>query len=61
MRLPARALYDFDAPAGDDDYLSFEAGTTLVVLNKDMDDWWRAEVSSTGKKGLVPANYVELD
>ncbi|KAG2221164.1 hypothetical protein INT45_007741, partial [Circinella minor] len=61
VRLPARALYDFDGPAGDDDYLTFEAGTTLVVLNKDMDDWWRAEVSNTGKKGLVPANYVQLD
>ncbi|KAI8149986.1 hypothetical protein BJV82DRAFT_585388 [Fennellomyces sp. T-0311] len=60
VRLPAKALYDFEGTPGDD-CLSFEAGASLVILNKDMPDWWRAEVTGTGKKGLVPANYVELD
>lgn len=60
VRLPAKALYDFEGPEGEG-CLSIQAGAELIILDKDADDWWQAEIPSTGKTGLVPANYVELD
>ncbi|KAI7883964.1 hypothetical protein K492DRAFT_143316 [Lichtheimia hyalospora FSU 10163] len=60
VRLPAKALYDFEGPEGEG-CLSIQAGAELIILDKDADDWWHAEIPSTGKTGLVPANYVELD
>ncbi|KAI9310829.1 hypothetical protein BX666DRAFT_2003015 [Dichotomocladium elegans] len=59
-RLPGKALYDYDGPE-DEGCLSFQAGASLIILDKEQDDWWQAELPSTGKVGLVPANYIELD
>merc|ERR1719342_1484881 len=40
-----------------EDELSFEAGETVTVLNKDEADWWKGECN--GKTGVFPSNYVE--
>jgi hypothetical protein len=51
----ARALYPFQA--GSPQELSFNPGDMLIV-HKQAGDWWEAE--SNGKRGLIPANYVQL-
>lgn len=51
-----RALYEFWAenPAE----LSFQLGDIITVVNKEDEGWWEGELN--GKKGLFPANYVEI-
>lgn len=60
LQLQAKALYDFEGPA-EEGCLSFHAGASLVILEKDEEDWWKAEIPETGRTGLVPANYVQLE
>jgi hypothetical protein len=55
-RMPqAQALYAFNAEAPTE--LSFQPGQVLTILNKN-GDWWEAELN--GRRGLIPANYVQL-
>ena len=49
------AVYTYAAQYEDE--LSFEAGETVTVLNKDEADWWKGECN--GKTGVFPSNYVE--
>ena len=49
------ALYTYTAQYEDE--LSFEAGDTVMVVNKDEADWWKGECN--GKSGVFPSNYVE--
>ncbi|KAF2071933.1 hypothetical protein CYY_006748 [Polysphondylium violaceum] len=51
----ARALYDFEAMESTE--LSFKTGDTLTLF-KQNGDWYDADLN--GKKGLVPANYLEM-
>ena len=50
------AVYTYTAQYEDE--LSFEAGDTVIVVNKDEADWWKGECN--GKTGVFPSNYVEL-
>ena len=52
----AVAKYSFEAAA--DDELSFSEGSTLKILSKDRDPWYKAECN--GKEGYVPKNYIEM-
>lgn len=52
----ATALYDYVAQHPDE--LSFKKDDKLLILQKDDNAWWRAELR--GGKGLVPSNYVQL-
>ena len=49
------AVYTYTAQYEDE--LSFEAGDTVTVVNKDEADWWKGECK--GKTGVFPSNYVE--
>ena len=49
------AVYTYAAQYEDE--LSFEAGETVTVVNKDEADWWKGECN--GKSGVFPSNYVE--
>ena len=53
-----RALYDYSA--ADEDEVSFAEGD--VIANGEIidDGWMTGMVESTGKSGMLPANYVEL-
>jgi len=50
-----RGLYNFQGE--DDTELSFKKGDVIVVTGK-QGEWWEGELN--GKKGLFPANYVQL-
>lgn len=54
-----KCLYQFDGQAGE---LSFVPDQILEIIEKPVDspDWWRARDLTTGKNGLIPANYVEM-
>jgi len=54
-RPTVKALYDYDAQT--DDELSFKEGDTIVIIQKDPGGWWEGEMN--GKRGWVPANYVQ--
>mmetsp|Transcript_11310 Transcript_11310/g.20776 ORF Transcript_11310/g.20776 Transcript_11310/m.20776 type:complete len:1021 (-) Transcript_11310:294-3356(-) len=51
----AKGLYDFTAE--EDEELTFKAGDMMKIIEQDP-EWWVAEIR--GKKGFVPANYVEI-
>ncbi len=51
----AKALYPFEAQSPQE--LGFEPGDVLTITNKN-GDWWEAELR--GRRGLIPANYVQL-
>lgn len=51
----AKALYPFQAQ--DPQELGFNPGDVLTV-HKQNGDWWEAELH--GRRGLIPANYVQL-
>ena len=54
-----KCLYAFDGQAGE---LSFQPDQVLEIIEKpeNSPDWWRARDLTTGKNGLIPANYVEV-
>ncbi|KAK7696019.1 hypothetical protein QCA50_000659 [Cerrena zonata] len=54
---PAVVLYDFAADGEDE--LSVREGETLMVLERDGDEWWKCR-NQDGLVGVVPASYVEL-
>uniref|UniRef100_A0A0K0ENZ6 GRB2-related adapter protein n=1 Tax=Strongyloides stercoralis TaxID=6248 RepID=A0A0K0ENZ6_STRER len=55
--MEAIAEHDFTETHSDE--LSFHAGQTLKVLNKDEDPhWYKAELN--GREGFVPSNYIRL-
>ncbi|CEI94173.1 hypothetical protein RMCBS344292_08394 [Rhizopus microsporus] len=60
----SKALYDYDARTEDE--LSIRENDILYVIEKEDDDWWKAELKQTsgeeaGPVGLVPAQYLEED
>ncbi|PYH93597.1 hypothetical protein BO71DRAFT_327315 [Aspergillus ellipticus CBS 707.79] len=52
----ATALYDYEA--AEDNELSFPEGADIKSIEFPDDDWWFGEY--LGRRGLFPANYVEL-
>ncbi|CEP17300.1 hypothetical protein [Parasitella parasitica] len=57
-----KALYDYDARTEEE--LSIREDDILYIIEKEDDDWWRAELKQQngeeqGPVGLVPADYVE--
>ncbi|WWC91237.1 uncharacterized protein L201_006179 [Kwoniella dendrophila CBS 6074] len=54
----ASVLYDFDADG--DDELTVKEGETLTILDKENDEWWLVK-NSSGKEGVVPAAYLQLE
>ncbi|KAF7732290.1 cytoskeletal protein binding protein [Apophysomyces ossiformis] len=56
-----KALYDYDAQTEEE--LSFKEDDILYILEKDDDDWWKAQLKipsleQIGPVGLIPANYI---
>ena len=51
-----RALYDYRAQEADE--LTLAVGDVITIVSKDSEGWWTG--LSKGKKGLFPANYVEM-
>lgn len=51
----ARALYAFAPEASTE--LGFAPGQVLTIVSKN-GEWWEAELN--GRRGLIPANYVQL-
>mmetsp|Transcript_21147 Transcript_21147/g.82083 ORF Transcript_21147/g.82083 Transcript_21147/m.82083 type:complete len:1100 (-) Transcript_21147:145-3444(-) len=54
-RPQAKALYPYEAAT--DDELTFSEGDIIFIVQKDQAGWWEGELN--GKKGWVPANYVQ--
>ncbi|KAI9492787.1 hypothetical protein BDB00DRAFT_826432 [Zychaea mexicana] len=55
-----KALYDYDARTSDE--IDVHEDNVLYIIEKEDDDWWRAELKSgngNGPVGLVPATYLE--
>jgi len=51
----AKALYPYDGQTQDE--LSFPEGAILLIHKKDPGGWWEGEIN--GKRGWIPANYVQ--
>lgn len=52
-----RALYAYEAQ--DDDEVSFKEGDLIFEMTPVEGGWLTGRVESTGKTGMLPANYVE--
>lgn len=54
-----KALYEFIGQEGE---LSFVPDQVLEIIEKPVNspDWWRARDLTSGRNGLIPANYVEV-
>lgn len=50
-----KALYDY--PGSGDNELGFKAGEIITIIQKDPAGWWEGELN--GKRGWIPANYVQ--
>ncbi|CAJ0765220.1 4860_t:CDS:1, partial [Entrophospora sp. SA101] len=51
----AKVLYDYEARNSDE--LNIKVGNIISILDKSLNDWWKAEYE--GVKGIIPSNYVE--
>jgi len=51
----AKALYPYTGATPEE--LSFQEGDMLTILKKDPGGWWEGELR--GKRGWLPANYVQ--
>jgi len=51
----AKGVYNFDA--ADETELSFKYDD-IILIWKQHGDWWEGELN--GRRGLIPANYVEM-
>ncbi|KAG8530049.1 uncharacterized protein KY384_005531 [Bacidia gigantensis] len=63
--LVAKALYDFERDANDDEELSFKEGDELEIVEKsaslEQDGWCKVRVKgNTTKVGLAPLDYLEI-
>jgi len=47
----------YDYTATDSDQLSFKKGDLITVLSKE-EEWWSAQLQSTGERGKIPSNFV---
>jgi len=51
----ARALYPYTGATPEE--LSFQENDMIAILKKDPGGWWEGELR--GKRGWIPANYVQ--
>jgi len=51
----AKALYNYQGATQDE--LSFQEGDIISILKKDPGGWWEGELK--GRRGWIPANYVQ--
>ncbi|XP_076828741.1 tyrosine-protein kinase Lyn-like isoform X4 [Brachyhypopomus gauderio] len=51
------ALYSYEA--GKKTELTFKKGEKFKIL--EIDEWWKAKSLSSGKEGLIPSNYVQVE
>jgi len=51
----AKALYNYDAATSDE--LSFREDDIIGIVTRDSGGWWEGELN--GKRGWIPANYVQ--
>nr|CAG8565350.1 2655_t:CDS:10 [Entrophospora candida] len=54
--LKAKVLYDYDVEGEDE--IALVAGTTIIILDKTDDGWWRGK-NDQGEVGLFPSTYIE--
>ncbi|KAI9323884.1 SH3 domain-containing protein [Dichotomocladium elegans] len=52
-----RAKYAYAAQ--EDDELTLNPGVTVRPVNTENQDWWIVEDLATGKRGMVPTNFLE--
>lgn len=57
-----KALYDYESRTEDE--LSIKENDVLYIIEKEDEDWWRAELKQQngedqGPVGLVPVDYLE--
>jgi hypothetical protein len=52
-----KAMYDYDA--ADADEVGFREGDLIVFCQPIDAGWMEGTVESTGKRGMLPSNYVE--
>ena len=57
-RVNSNSLFFYFHLTADDDEVTFDPGDVIVRIEKVDDGWWAGEVN--GKRGLFPANYVEI-
>jgi len=48
-------LYNYDAATNDE--LSFREDDIIGIVTRDSGGWWEGELN--GKRGWIPANYVQ--
>lgn len=51
----ARAIYDYETQ--EEGELSFKAGDTIKILERNDDGWWLGQIGN--KQGMFPSNYIE--
>jgi len=51
----AKAMYPYQGQTQDE--LSFNQGDVIIIHKKDPGGWWEGELN--GKRGWIPANYVQ--
>ena len=56
LRSKAKALWDYNPTESNE--LPFKAGNIINVINMHNSDWYEGELN--GKRGLFPANRVEV-
>ncbi|VEU21134.1 DEKNAAC102064 [Brettanomyces naardenensis] len=58
-RPQGKILYDFEA-ASPDELTCYEGDLVYIVNDKKSKEWWMVENVGTGKKGVVPSNYIKV-
>jgi hypothetical protein len=56
-KVVAKALYDYDG--GSPDELRFSQGDIISIIDKNDEEWWKAEMD--GMVYILPATYVEIE
>lgn len=52
-----QAMYDYEAQ--DDDEVAFKDGDLIIDTESVDEGWMIGTVQRTGRRGMLPANYVE--
>ena len=58
-RPQGKILYDFSA-ASPDELTCYEGDLVYIVNDRKSKEWWMVENIATGKKGVVPSNYIKV-
>ncbi len=58
-RPQGKILYDFSA-VSPDELTCYEGDLVYIVNDRKSKEWWMVENIATGKKGVVPSNYIKV-